>query len=134
MGVLVVPHDSPEPGPGEGARRDRARTSGMDLVSVLGVKCHRRRGAAALEQVIREEIATDRGAIRDVQRLAFGQEDEGRLVDALRAGGFARVSLGVHWPTDALGGLALGVFWLCVTALVLGRFSSRWADPQTVKR
>src|SRR5689334_17760531 len=42
---------------------------------------------------IREELDADRQAIRDVNRLAFGQDDEARLVDALRDGGFARVSL-----------------------------------------
>jgi putative acetyltransferase len=42
---------------------------------------------------IRPEHTTDLEAIREVNRLAFGQEDEGRLVDALRAGGYARLSL-----------------------------------------
>lgn len=43
--------------------------------------------------MIRPESAADLDAIRQVNRLAFGQEGEGRLVDALRAGGYARVSL-----------------------------------------
>gem|GEM_PF-6278362 len=42
---------------------------------------------------IRPESPTDHDAIRQVNRLAFGQEDEVRLVDALRDGGFVRVSL-----------------------------------------
>lgn len=42
---------------------------------------------------IRDEIPADRVAIREVHRLAFGGEDEGRLVDALRAGGFGRAAL-----------------------------------------
>ena len=42
---------------------------------------------------IRPEAAGDLAAIGEVHRLAFGREDEGRLVDALRADGLARVSL-----------------------------------------
>jgi putative acetyltransferase len=42
---------------------------------------------------IRPEQTSDRYAIRQVNRLAFGGDDEARLVDALRDGGFARVSL-----------------------------------------
>jgi putative acetyltransferase len=42
---------------------------------------------------IREERAGDIDAIRDVNRLAFGQEAEGRLVDRLRDEAYARVSL-----------------------------------------
>jgi putative acetyltransferase len=42
---------------------------------------------------IRDETAADHAAVRQVHRLAFGQEEEARLVDVLRAGGFARVSL-----------------------------------------
>src|SRR3954447_21021718 len=43
--------------------------------------------------VIRPEGDDDHAAIREVNRLAFGQDDESSLVDALRAGGQARVSL-----------------------------------------
>ena len=43
--------------------------------------------------VIRPESAADHEAIRHVNRLAFGQDDEARLVDALRDGGLLRVSL-----------------------------------------
>lgn len=42
---------------------------------------------------IREEKPEDRAAIQRVHREAFGQEDEARLVDALRDGGYVRVSL-----------------------------------------
>jgi putative acetyltransferase len=42
---------------------------------------------------IRPESSADENAIRHVNRLAFGQEDEARLVDALRDGGYVRVSL-----------------------------------------
>jgi putative acetyltransferase len=43
--------------------------------------------------VIRRERSADRAAIREVNRLTFGQEDEARLVDDLRDGGYVRVSL-----------------------------------------
>ncbi len=43
--------------------------------------------------VVRPESTADHEAVRHVNRLAFGQDDEARLVDALREGGFVRVSL-----------------------------------------
>lgn len=42
---------------------------------------------------IRDETPADNEAVRSVNRLAFDQEAEARLVDALRNGGFARLSL-----------------------------------------
>lgn len=42
---------------------------------------------------IRDERPEDAVAIRDVNRLAFGRDDEGQLVDALRAAGAATLSL-----------------------------------------
>jgi putative acetyltransferase len=42
---------------------------------------------------IRSEIPGDHAAIREINRQAFGQEDEGILIDALRAQGYARLSL-----------------------------------------
>jgi putative acetyltransferase len=43
--------------------------------------------------LIRPETSVDHEAIRQVNRVAFGQDDEARLVDALRDGGYVRVSL-----------------------------------------
>jgi putative acetyltransferase len=43
--------------------------------------------------VIRPETTADQAAIRQVNWTAFGGEDEPRLVDALREGGYARISL-----------------------------------------
>jgi putative acetyltransferase len=42
---------------------------------------------------IRRETDGDVAAIHAVNRLAFGQEDEARLVDELRNGGYVRLSL-----------------------------------------
>jgi putative acetyltransferase len=42
---------------------------------------------------IRPETLCDRVAVFRVHNLAFGREDEARLVDVLRAGGFVRLSL-----------------------------------------
>ena len=42
---------------------------------------------------VRAEQPRDLEGIREVNRLAFRQEDEARLVDALRAGGYTRLSL-----------------------------------------
>ncbi len=43
--------------------------------------------------IIRDELPADRQAIHDVVSAAFGQEDEARLVDALRADGDSVCSL-----------------------------------------
>lgn len=50
-------------------------------------------GFIAVQMLIRHENDHDHEAVRQVNRLAFGQDAEARLVDALRAGGFASVSL-----------------------------------------
>lgn len=42
---------------------------------------------------IRQEQSDDIAAIRDLNRRAFGQEHEGKIVDALRANGGAQLSL-----------------------------------------
>jgi putative acetyltransferase len=47
----------------------------------------------AVPMIIRPENDQDHEAVRQVNRLAFGQDGEARLVEALRAGGFAPVSL-----------------------------------------
>ena len=46
-----------------------------------------------MSTVIRPETTADYPAVRDVNRLAFDGEDEARLVDALRDGGYVRASL-----------------------------------------
>jgi putative acetyltransferase len=47
----------------------------------------------AMSVLIRLETAADMDGIRHVNRLAFGQNAEARLVDALRDGGYVRASL-----------------------------------------
>jgi putative acetyltransferase len=51
------------------------------------------RGRPAQSYLIRPEMPADLDAIRHVNRLAFGQDAEARLVDALRDGGHVRASL-----------------------------------------
>ncbi len=46
-----------------------------------------------LTLTVRAEAPEDRESIREVNGQAFGQEDEARLVDALREGGYTRLSL-----------------------------------------
>ena len=52
---------------------------------------------------IRPESPADHKAIHQVNRLAFGQDDEAVLVDALRAGGHARLSLVAEIDGDVVG-------------------------------
>ena len=47
-----------------------------------------------MDYTIRDEAAGDRSAVAEVNRLAFGgRDDEARLVERLREGGYARVSM-----------------------------------------
>jgi putative acetyltransferase len=55
---------------------------------------------------IREELESDLDAIREVNRLAFGGDAEGWLVDKLRAGGYILTSL-VAVEADEIVGHAL---------------------------
>jgi putative acetyltransferase len=43
--------------------------------------------------IVREEKERDHAGVRRVNRLAFGQDEEADLVDQLRSGGYARLSL-----------------------------------------
>jgi putative acetyltransferase len=52
---------------------------------------------------IRPETAADHDAIRHVNRLAFGQDAEARLVGALREGGYGRASLVAEKDQQVVG-------------------------------
>jgi putative acetyltransferase len=53
--------------------------------------------------LIRRETPGEEPAIGEVNRLAFGQEDEARLVDELRDGGYARMSLIAEEDDQVIG-------------------------------
>ena len=58
--------------------------------------------------MIRDEEPADLEAIREVHRLAFGGEDEARLVDDLRDGGHGRVSMVAEQEGRVLGHVLFG--------------------------
>src|SRR5687768_15537085 len=46
-----------------------------------------------MKLIIRPEEPKDRGAIQEVNQLAYGRDDEAQLVEDLRGGNYARLSL-----------------------------------------
>jgi len=57
----------------------------------------------AVPILVREEANQDHEAVRQINRRAFDQEEEGQLVDALRAGNFARISLIAETDKQVVG-------------------------------
>ena len=75
-------------------RADASEGGWVDLPEPLVVRAGE--GFVAVPEsnvAIREERQADHTAVREVNRLAFGQDDEANLVDALRAGRYTRLSL-----------------------------------------
>jgi putative acetyltransferase len=66
-----------------------------------GLKADESAGGVAL--LVRPETSADLDTIRQVNRVAFGQDDEARLVDALRDGGHVRVSLVAERAGEVVG-------------------------------
>jgi putative acetyltransferase len=62
----------------------------------------------AMTPTVRPETTADHEAVRRVHRRAFGRDDEAALVDALRAGGFARVSLVAEFDGAVVGHVLFG--------------------------
>jgi undecaprenyl-diphosphatase len=53
----------------------------------------------------------------------------GLVIALLAAIGFSRVALGVHFPSDVVGGWLLGVAWLGITAHAFGRWRAETGQP-----
>jgi undecaprenyl-diphosphatase len=53
----------------------------------------------------------------------------GLVIALLAAIGFSRVALGVHYPSDVIGGWLLGVAWLGVTAHAFGHWRAETGQP-----
>lgn len=62
-------------------------------MAVRGLICRYPAEGVSLLIEIREERADDVAAVRDLNRRAFGQDQESNIVDALRANGAALLSL-----------------------------------------
>lgn len=67
--------------------------------------------------IIRQSTPEDDASIREVCRQAFGGEDEGRLVDALRESGYERLAL-----VAEIGGDVVGVIVFSELAIVSDSF------------
>lgn len=62
-----------------------------------------------MSPTIRPETTDDHAAIREVNRLALDGEGEARLVDALRSGGYARISMVAEQEGQIVGHIFFSV-------------------------
>jgi putative acetyltransferase len=63
--------------------------------------------------IVRPVTTTDRVAVYQVHRLAFGREDESRLVEALQAGGYTRLSLVAEAGGEVVGHVLFSELHIC---------------------
>jgi putative acetyltransferase len=96
--------------PDSGARQDLLLTAlvgaggWVELFQPIVVRAGEAFAAVPLaEPVIRPEAPADFEGIRHVNRCAFGQEVEARLIDALREGGYVRLSLVAEHARQIVG-------------------------------
>jgi membrane-associated phospholipid phosphatase/diacylglycerol kinase family enzyme len=61
---------------------------------------------------------------RRLRKLAIGL-----VITLVMAIGFSRVAIGVHYPSDVIGGWLLGVAWLGVTAHAFGHWRAETGQP-----
>ena len=81
------------------------------------------------ELVIREETPAGHPAVRELNRLAFGQADEANLIDALRAGQYARLSL----VTERDGAVIGHLLFSRLPIESVGVRSRRWPLPRWLR-
>ncbi len=69
----------------------------------IAVPEHLEQAAPLTSLLIRTETAADHDSIREVNQRAFHHDAEGRLVDALRQGGYVRLSLVAEYAGRVVG-------------------------------
>ena len=87
-----------------------------------------------MNPILRDEATGDYAAVADIHRRAFGQEDETRLVDALREGGWAKLSLIAQLDQHIVGHILFSELAIVgearsISALSLAPVSVRSATP-----
>jgi putative acetyltransferase len=94
---------------------------------------------------IRRETIADHDAVRHVNRLAFGQDEEASLADALREGGYVRLSLVAEHAEQIVGHILFSDLPIITTAgtvpalalapmAVLPRFQKQGVGSELVRK